>query len=112
MNATNLKASLTTLVNAAVANGDLAAAPLNMPQTVSDLVAVLSAAEMVAVQTLRTKGKTNSWPRRPARRSRQAKPRHPSMNTQTLTAKLAKNPRTAGAPQCSIELEAQTCLTI
>ena len=50
MNATNLKASLTTLVNAAVTSGDLAAAPASTALTVGDLVGVLQAAEMASVQ--------------------------------------------------------------
>jgi hypothetical protein len=77
MNATNLKASLTTLVNSAVASGDLASAPLNVPQTVNDLVGVLSGAEMAAVQAAKDRVQNNLV----AAAVRQGVPVNPNLDT-------------------------------
>jgi hypothetical protein len=50
MNVQNLRTSLTTLIDAAVISGDLAAAPINVPQTVGDLVGLLGGAEVAGIQ--------------------------------------------------------------
>ena len=50
MNVTNVSTDLTNAINTAVTNGDLTA-PLNIPQTVSQLISVLSARELEAIQT-------------------------------------------------------------